>query len=350
MRIIVNSISRNVYFLNVLMSFFFFFFLGLMGAGAMTAATTTGLGPAASKVGSSFVGTGLTASDFTASAADEAVGVSSTLPVSLPSSTLLGSCWVFFLRFNFGRVAGARFNLGRVAGAADDDDAPQEAPPPTGVLVGALKAGCSCFCFSIIASAVAKSGNKSSSSVSTFFCEDILDPHPVEIPPPPPPVRIRVGTHFPPPPEDADIPAAAFSNRDDVTSCSFFSFPSLIRCASRSIPSRAAANFAFVSSTRNFSTISACSLLEVYVFRAIAFVSANSLVVTPGGTDTAITLREVLAARAASSHCAPSSPSFVVTNDGSANEEELFPTVKDAKTPVVEDTSVFVVDIAGALT
>mmetsp|Transcript_8477 Transcript_8477/g.13419 ORF Transcript_8477/g.13419 Transcript_8477/m.13419 type:complete len:207 (+) Transcript_8477:131-751(+) len=203
-----------VYFLpNVFMSFFFFFF-GLIGAAAGAAAVLVGAAAgAASPAGAAGV------VSF-ASEAVSAATLTSSLGASLASlvSTVALVCSSCFLA---GSLFGFRFSLGRL---------PHVAPPPTGVFFGALKAGCSCFCFSMIASAAARSGKSSSSSVSSF-----VDP-----PTPPnrsdaesPPARSREGTHFPPvPAADEDNPAAAAPNRDAVfsfASCSFFSFSSLIR-------------------------------------------------------------------------------------------------------------------------
>mmetsp|Transcript_25879 Transcript_25879/g.57011 ORF Transcript_25879/g.57011 Transcript_25879/m.57011 type:complete len:269 (+) Transcript_25879:330-1136(+) len=267
-----------------------------------------GAGAAASATGSSVAGSGLAAF---------ATG-SSVLGGSSAAGGGAGAAGspVFFLRFSFGRLLGADA----------DEDEPHVAPPPTGVFEGALYAGCSAFCFSRIASAAARSGKRFSSSVSTFRWVDILEPHPIEDKLPPP-ARAREDTHFPPLPA-----AAAAPNRLDVSCSSFFSFSSLMRWASRSMPSLAAANFAFVSCTRNFSAMSSCSLPPVCVLRERAFVSTTkSLVVTPAGTTTLAPLR-VLATSASSSHCESSFPASVCKGNA----------------PVVGTTSVF--DNAGAST
>mmetsp|Transcript_62887 Transcript_62887/g.153115 ORF Transcript_62887/g.153115 Transcript_62887/m.153115 type:complete len:373 (-) Transcript_62887:63-1181(-) len=271
--------------------------MGLIGAGAAVDAAVVDAAGAVSAAG--------------AGAGEFAAGAGAASDGSLAGSKAAGALSVVAVVDSSSAVFafGLRLSLGREVGLAADDA--QDAPPPTGVFLGGWYATWSCFCFSSIASAAARSGNNSWSSVSTFWDPPPKPPDAAEPHREAPPSLSLDGTHLLPPGPPTD--AAAAPNLFDAlsaASCSFFSFSSLIRWASRSIPSRAAANLFLFSSIRNFSAICSSSL----PFRSSDFMSSKSrvfcCVVPPAAlpaagltvTGTTTVRFTVCAANASSSH------------------------------------------------
>mmetsp|Transcript_291 Transcript_291/g.394 ORF Transcript_291/g.394 Transcript_291/m.394 type:complete len:213 (-) Transcript_291:262-900(-) len=129
----------------------------------------------------------------------------------------------------------------------------QEAPPPTGVFLGPQPLVADFSFSSMILSAIPRSGNNSSLLTSKFCCADA--PRPIRILGRPEPwARIRAETQIPPAVPVLAV-AAALAASFSLASFSFRSFSALTCAACRSIPSRAAASLALVSSTFNFAAI-----------------------------------------------------------------------------------------------